>query len=85
MAWRRRKLQTAPPAPVLNRGIFGSPITAILHGGVVIWRLEPGLMMFIDQQQFIWRLIASLYAVNFLVALDKRNDPQMCLGFKTAL
>ena len=50
--------------PMLTLGIPGSPTTAILLGGMVIWGLEPGPMMFVEQKEFVWGLIASLYVAN---------------------
>jgi putative tricarboxylic transport membrane protein len=60
---------TGAMLPMLTLGIPGSPTTAILLGGIVIWGLEPGPMLFIDQQEFVWGLIASLYAANFVSLL----------------
>lgn len=55
---------TGSMLPMLTLGIPGSPTTAILLGGMVIWGLEPGPMLFVNQQEFVWGLIASLYAAN---------------------
>jgi putative tricarboxylic transport membrane protein len=60
---------TGAMLPMLTLGIPGSPTTAILLGGIVIWGLEPGPMLFIDQQDFVWALIASLYAANLFAVL----------------
>ena len=51
--------------PMLTLGIPGSPTTAILLGGMVIWGLTPGPMMFVDQPDFVWGLIGSFYVSNF--------------------
>lgn len=59
---------TGSMLPMLTLGIPGSPTTAILLGGMVIWGLEPGPRLFIDHTEFVWGLIASLYAAN-VVAL----------------
>jgi putative tricarboxylic transport membrane protein len=59
---------TGSMLPMLTLGIPGSPTTAILLGGMVIWGLEPGPRLFVDNQEFVWGLIASLYIAN-LVAL----------------
>jgi putative tricarboxylic transport membrane protein len=32
---------------------------------MVIWGLEPGPRLFVDQTEFVWGLIASLYVANF--------------------
>lgn len=55
--------------PMLTLGIPGSPTTAILLGGMIIWGLEPGPLLFIEQQEFVWGLIASLYAANFFTVI----------------
>lgn len=56
---------TGSMLPMLTLGIPGSPTTAILLGGMVIWGLEPGPRLFVEQTEFVWGLIASLYAANF--------------------
>ncbi|MEM7406242.1 MAG: tripartite tricarboxylate transporter permease [Pseudomonadota bacterium] len=60
---------TGSMLPMLTLGIPGSPTTAILLGGMVIWGLEPGPMLFIDHQGFVWGLIASLYAANLFALI----------------
>ncbi len=60
---------TGSMLPMLTLGIPGSPTTAILLGGMVIWGLVPGPRMFIDETEFVWGLIASLYAANFFAVV----------------
>ncbi len=60
---------TGSMLPMLTLGIPGSPTTAILLGGMVIWGLEPGPRLFVEQTEFVWALIASLYAANFFALL----------------
>ena len=60
---------TGSMLPMLTLGIPGSPTTAILLGGMVIWGLEPGPMLFVNEQDFVWGLIASLYAANLFALL----------------
>jgi putative tricarboxylic transport membrane protein len=55
--------------PMLTLGIPGSPTTAILLGGMVIWGLEPGPMLFVEHEDFVWGLIASLYVANLFAVL----------------
>jgi putative tricarboxylic transport membrane protein len=55
---------TGAMLPMLTLGIPGSPTTAILLGGMVIWGLEPGPLVFTDHPDFVWGFIASLYAAN---------------------
>ncbi|MFQ5775098.1 MAG: tripartite tricarboxylate transporter permease [Kiloniellaceae bacterium] len=60
---------TGAMLPMLTLGIPGSPTTAILLGGMVIWGLEPGPMLFVEHKDFVWGLIASLYAANLFALL----------------
>ncbi|MEE8084232.1 MAG: tripartite tricarboxylate transporter permease, partial [Alphaproteobacteria bacterium] len=60
---------TGAMLPMLTLGIPGSPTTAILLGGMVIWGLEPGPMVFVEHKDFVWGLIASLYAANLFALL----------------
>ncbi len=60
---------TGSMLPMLTLGIPGSPTTAILLGGMVIWGLEPGPMLFVNHTEFVWGLIASLYAANAFALL----------------
>jgi putative tricarboxylic transport membrane protein len=60
---------TGSMLPMLTLGIPGSPTTAILLGGMVIWGLEPGPRLFVDHRDFVWGLIASLYAANLFALL----------------
>ncbi|MGY6412408.1 MAG: tripartite tricarboxylate transporter permease [Alkalilacustris sp.] len=55
--------------PMLSLGIPGSPTTALLLGGMVMWGLTPGPMLFIEQADFVWGLISSLYTANFAAVL----------------
>ena len=60
---------TGSMLPMLTLGIPGSPTTAILLGGMVIWGLDPGPMLFVNNTEFVWGLIASLYAANAFALL----------------
>ncbi len=60
---------TGSMLPMLTLGIPGSPTTAILLGGMVIWGLEPGPLLFVEQKEFVWGLIASLYAANLFALI----------------
>jgi len=55
---------TGAMLPMLTLGIPGSPTTAILLGGMVIWGLTPGPRLFVDQPEFVWGLIGSFYISN---------------------
>jgi putative tricarboxylic transport membrane protein len=52
--------------PMITLGIPGSPTTAVLLGGMVIWGLQPGPRLFSDQPEFVWPLIGSLYVSNMM-------------------
>lgn len=54
--------------PLLALGIPGSGTTAVLLGGLMMWGLEPGPRLFVDNGEFAWGLISSLYISN-LIAL----------------
>ena len=60
---------TGAMLPMLTLGIPGSPTTAILLGGMVIWGLEPGPLVFTDYPDFVWGFIASLYVANTFALL----------------
>lgn len=60
---------TGSMLPMLTLGIPGSPTTAILLGGMVIWGLEPGPLLFVNHTEFVWGLIASLYSANLFSLL----------------
>jgi len=60
---------TGAMLPMLTLGIPGSPTTAILLGGMVIWGLEPGPLVFTNHPDFVWGFIASLYAANLFALL----------------
>ncbi len=60
---------TGSMLPMLTLGIPGSPTTAILLGGMVIWGLEPGPLLFVEHTEFVWGLIASLYSANLFSLL----------------
>ena len=60
---------TGSMLPMLTLGIPGSPTTAILLGGMVMWGLEPGPLLFVEHKEFVWPLIASLYVANLFALL----------------
>jgi putative tricarboxylic transport membrane protein len=60
---------TGSMLPMLTLGIPGSPTTAILLGGMIIWGLTPGPRLFVDEQEFVWGLIGSFYISNFAALL----------------
>jgi putative tricarboxylic transport membrane protein len=57
---------TSALLPMLTLGIPGSPTAAVLLGGLLIWGLNPGPMLFVEQKDFVWGLIASMYLGNIV-------------------
>ena len=55
---------TAALLPMLTLGIPGSPTAAVLLGGLLVWGLQPGPLLFVEQKDFVWGLIASMYLGN---------------------
>jgi putative tricarboxylic transport membrane protein len=49
---------------MITLGIPGSPTAAVLLGGLLIWGLQPGPLLFVEQKEFVWGLIASMYLGN---------------------
>ena len=48
---------TGSMLPMITLGIPGSPTTAILLGGMIIWGLRPGPLLFTEHPDFVWGLI----------------------------
>lgn len=57
---------TSALLPMLALGIPGSPTAAVLLGGLLIWGLQPGPLLFTEQKDFVWGLIASMYLGNLV-------------------
>ncbi len=57
---------TSALLPMITLGIPGSPTAAVLLGGLMIWGLQPGPMLFVEQKDFVWGLIASMYLGNLV-------------------
>ena len=55
---------TSALLPMLTLGVPGSPTAAVLLGGLLIWGLQPGPLLFVEQKEFVWGLIASMYLGN---------------------
>src|SRR5216684_1301335 len=52
--------------PMITLGIPGSPTAAVMLGGLIIWGLQPGPMLFKEKPEFVWGLIASMYTGNVI-------------------
>ena len=57
---------TAALLPMLALGIPGSGTAAILLGGLMVWGLNPGPLLFVEHKDFVWGLIASMYLGNIV-------------------
>lgn len=57
---------TSALLPMLTLGIPGSPTAAVLLGGLLIWGLQPGPLLFVEKPDFVWGLIASMYLGNIV-------------------
>src|ERR687897_590428 len=55
---------TSALLPMITLGVPGSPTAAVLLGGLMIWGLQPGPLLFVEQKDFVWGLIASMYLGN---------------------
>lgn len=56
-------------APLLTLGIPGGGTTAVLMGGLMMWGLRPGPMLFTENPDFVWGLISSMYIGNVMCLL----------------
>lgn len=52
--------------PLLGLGIPGSSTSAVLFGGLMMWGLKPGPLLFETNPDFVWGLIASMYIGNIV-------------------
>jgi putative tricarboxylic transport membrane protein len=57
---------TSALLPMITLGIPGSPTAAVILGGLMIWGLQPGPMLFKDRPDFVWGMIASTWIGLFL-------------------
>ncbi|CAN5130772.1 tripartite tricarboxylate transporter permease [soil metagenome] len=60
---------SAAMLPMLALGIPGSATAAVMMGGLMIWGLNPGPMLFIERPDFVWGLIASMYLGNVVAVI----------------
>jgi putative tricarboxylic transport membrane protein len=57
---------TSALLPMITLGVPGSPTAAVLLGGLLIWGLQPGPLLFVEKPDFVWGLIASMYLGNIM-------------------
>ena len=55
--------------PMLALGVPGSATAAVMMGGLMIWGLQPGPTLFVEQKTFVWGLIASMYLGNVVAVV----------------
>src|SRR6185503_14114388 len=55
--------------PMLALGVPGSATAAVMMGGLMIWGLQPGPLLFVEQKEFVWGLIASMYVANVVAVV----------------
>lgn len=56
-------------APLLALGIPGSGTGALLLGGLMMWGLNPGPLLFDTNPEFCWGLISSMYMANIFTLM----------------
>lgn len=60
---------TCAMLPMLALGIPSSATAAVMMGGLMIWGLTPGPMLFATKPDFVWGLIASMYIANIVAVV----------------
>jgi putative tricarboxylic transport membrane protein len=55
--------------PMFSLGIPGSGATAVLLGGLILYGLKPGPMLFVENADFVWAVIASMFIGNFILII----------------
>ena len=68
---------TSALLPMLALGIPG-PDCRDIAGGLMVWGLNPGPLLFVEHKDFVWGLIASMYLGN-VVGLVIVFRPCRCL------
>jgi putative tricarboxylic transport membrane protein len=53
--------------PMFSLGIPGSGATAVLLGGMILYGLKPGPMIFVENADFVWAVMASMFIGNFIL------------------
>ena len=55
--------------PLLTLGIPGSNATAVMLGGLIMYGLQPGPLLFQNQPELVWGLVASMYFGNVILLI----------------
>ncbi len=53
--------------PMLTLGVPGSATTAVMMGALTLYNITPGPLLFENQPDIVWGLIASLFIANVLL------------------
>jgi len=53
--------------PMFSLGIPGSGATAVLLGGLILYGLKPGPLLFVEHPDFVWGVIASMFIGNVIL------------------
>ncbi|WP_372876214.1 tripartite tricarboxylate transporter permease [Pseudomonas sp.] len=53
--------------PMLTLGVPGSGTTAVMLGALTLYNITPGPMLFQNQPEVVWGLIASLFVANVML------------------
>ncbi|MEH6800359.1 MAG: tripartite tricarboxylate transporter permease [Halopseudomonas sabulinigri] len=53
--------------PMLTLGIPGSGTTAVMLGALTLYNITPGPLLFQNQPEIVWGLIASLFVANIIL------------------
>jgi putative tricarboxylic transport membrane protein len=53
--------------PMLALGVPGSGATAVMMGALIMFNMTPGPMLFVDNKNFVWGLIGSMYIGNLIL------------------
>src|SRR5262249_4698852 len=69
--------------PLFAFGLPSSPALAVLLGGLMMYGLQPGPMLFKEHSQFVWAVIASMYIGNVILLV--LNLPLVGLWARIAL
>jgi len=60
---------TGALVPLLSLGIPGSGSAAIMLGALVVMNVRPGPMLFAEQPELVWGIIASMYLGNVMLLI----------------
>jgi len=55
--------------PMLTLGVPGSGTTAVMLGALTLYNITPGPLLFRDQPDIVWGLIASLFVANVMLII----------------